>query len=176
MKIRSLLVATLSFFLLLYGAVFSQTRPEIIFVSSEEELQSALNNPDAFKALAISGDFYRKSSLQTQQSLEALARYVLDSNSLRPVFLYGHNLNVSDLDPPMLQRIFGDWEPKTNCVPLALVGIFPTIRIADLSGATVHMCGSVEGLHTEKWFRQWILGLWLKEKADLADSGYATIP
>jgi hypothetical protein len=178
MKAFSFSVAALAFFILLYGSVFSQTRLEILFIASEEELQLALNNPDDFKALAISGDFYRKSSPHTQRRLEAVARYILGSNTLRPVFLYGLNLNSPDLDPSMIKRIFGDLYADTDkdCKSPALAGIFLTFRIRDVVGATVKICGSVDGEFSEEEFRSWITNYWLEAKRELANDGYATIP
>lgn len=153
------------------GRAFSQQRPEILFVASESELQEALKNPDGFKGLAISDTFYRSASPENKQKIEGFVRRVLDSNTLRPAFLYGTNTDIEDA-----KKILGSREEAVHCAPLAMAGIFPSVFISRLSGATVEMCGSVEGERTEEWYREWILEYWLETKADLANNGYATIP
>ncbi|OGF62209.1 hypothetical protein A2926_00125 [Candidatus Giovannonibacteria bacterium RIFCSPLOWO2_01_FULL_44_40] len=143
---------------------------EITFIASNAELQFALDVQQELRGLAVSSDFYATATNDTKEKIDELAKFLLNQG-LRPVFIYGYNI-----DSAVLDKLFGS-RGETSCRPLVMVGVFPTLYLSGvLDGATVEMCGGDESIRSEEWFRNWIFEYWRETKEDLKNRGYAILP
>lgn len=120
---------------------------EIFFISSENELATAVEQRDELKGLAVSVNFYNSMTSKKRGEIDALVKYTI-SLKLRPVFLYGQ-----PFDRVLAQRLLVD-EDGSGCRPTAWAGVFP--KIDDVG----EMCGADDSPRDEARFRSWISSYW----------------
>jgi len=133
------------------GCIKVPENDDIFFVSSENELTSALNQKDTLKGLAVSVNFYNNTTPEKQGKIDILVKHII-SLKLRPVFLYGQ-----PFDRELAKRLLVD-EDGSGCTPTVWAGIFPK------NDGPVHMCGADDNPRDELGFRKWISSHWKKTK------------
>ena len=136
---------------------------EVSFVASHEELTTAIEEGASIRGLAVSADFYKSVTGESQELIDELIFNVIEMR-LRPVILYGNNL-----DATLVQKLLG--EKRAGCKPLRLVGVFPTWR-PDRTKAAISFCAGSSALRDEQSFRKKILTQWLATKKSLQGLGY----
>ncbi len=125
--------------------------PDIYFVSSKYELETAVRQKDALKGLAISINFYRNTAVENQEETEGLVLYVA-ARKMRPIFVYGQ-----PFDNALAAKLLID-NDGSNCTPTAYAGIFPK------DGRPGTMCGAADQPFDEAWIRNWISSNWAQDK------------
>lgn len=131
---------------------------EVFFVSSQKELNTSLKQEGQLRGLAISVNYYQKSSEETKTRIEGLVERKLSMRN-RPVFIYGQPFN-NDLAKKLLVE-----ESGSGCTPTVWAGVVP----GELDGkpSTVKMCGADDRKRKDKQLREQILGYWELTKARL---------
>jgi len=152
MRLFASLVGLFVAVFVLANSIPALAEEDIFFISSENELTTALEQKDTLKGLAVSINFYNSTTLENQGKMDGLVIHII-SLVLRPVYLYGQ-----PFDRELAQRLLVS-EDGSNCMPTAFAGIFPRE-----DNRVLRMCGADDNPRDEARFREWISSYWKNAK------------
>ena len=159
------------------GEIAGKDHYELTFVASNKELDVALNKGKTLRGLAVRNEFYDAANQKTKEKIDNFVNSI--KNNLQPIFIYGQSLRLEILE---------SWFPQAKgyfrCKP-TMAGAFSTLPVNEelqnstengyIPGATFLMCDADDTAKSEQEFREYISDLWLAEKQDIREEGYATL-